>query len=51
MQGLAQVRQTEWHDAQVGTQFQQVLAPRFLALGILRPTGRVDVKLLADPSH
>ncbi len=49
MDGLLVVRQTERLHAQVRPQFEQVFAPGFLALGILRPTCRVEPQLPPDP--
>ncbi len=49
MDGLTKVCQTERLDAQIGSQFEQVLAPGFLALGVLRPTCGVEPQLPSDP--
>jgi hypothetical protein len=49
MDGLPVVRQAERLHAQIRTQLEQMLAPGFLPLGILRPARRVDAQLPSDP--
>ena len=49
MDSLPIVRQAERLHAQVRPQFEQVFAPGFLPLGILRPTRRVESQLPSDP--
>lgn len=49
MDSLPIVRQAERLHAQVRPQFEQMFAPGFLPLGILRPTRRVEPQLPSDP--
>ena len=46
---LAEVAEAKRRQAEVGTQLDQMLAPRLLTLGVLRPTHRVDAQLARDP--
>ena len=48
---LPVMRQAERLQTQVGAQFKQMLAPGFLALGVLRPATRIGAQLLRDPLH
>ena len=49
MDGLPVMRQAERLHAQVCPQFEQVFAPGFLPLCILRPTRRIEPQLPPDP--
>jgi hypothetical protein len=49
MHGLPEVAEAEWREPEVGAQLNQVLAPRLLTLGVLRPARWVDAQLACDP--